>query len=80
MEINIAVRDWSDTKKMEEVVSLALDELDMRASIGFSMGMRTSQSCRAELPAIFIDDKLVFEGGIPEKEKFKQLLKLIYQE
>ncbi len=80
MDIVIAVRDWSDTKKMGEVVSIALDEFGIVASVGFSTGLRSPEACRADLPAIFIDDVVVFQGRIPKREEVVDIIRSIHQD
>lgn len=75
MEIKVFANSWSDTKKYEEILSFALKELEIKASIAFVMGERTPEACMATAPALIIDKKVVFEKEIPRLDQVKQRLR-----
>lgn len=72
MEITVATNNWSDTKKMEALLSSVLKELGARADIGFVMGERTKEACMASLPAMIVDGKVLFEKRIPEEGELRE--------
>ncbi len=74
MEIRVVTTSWSDTKKLEEILSFALKELELRADIAFVMGERTAEACMARPPALIVDGKVLFEGMIPRLDELKEKL------